>query len=90
MTMQASANHDEDVFENPEKFDTFRAKNPHQSFGGGSHHCAGTHVSRRTVGRIILLMLFERFPNITLLEPGAVNWRGFGFRGPINMPLQFG
>lgn len=88
MTIQASANHDEDLFEQPEKFDSFRPANLHQSFGGGPHHCAGTHVSRRTVGQIMLPMLFERFPSIELPDPSLVKWRGFGFRGPINLPLR--
>ncbi|MCG6113107.1 MAG: cytochrome P450 [Paracoccus sp.] len=87
MTIQASANRDEDVFENGEDFFVFRDKNPHQSFGNGPHHCAGAHVARRTVGKIILPMLFDRFPNMTLPDREAVQWRGFGFRGPINLPV---
>jgi cytochrome P450 len=90
MTIQASANHDEDVFDHPEKFDVFRAKNPHLSFGSGPHHCAGTHVARRTVGAVMLEMLFDRFPDITLPDPEIVQWRGFGFRGPINLPVKLG
>ena len=87
MTIQASANHDEDIFDHPERFDVFRAKNPHQAFGSGPHHCAGTHVARRTVGAVMLEMLFERFPDMTLPDPQVVQWRGFGFRGPINLPV---
>lgn len=90
MTIQASGNHDEEIFDNPEKFDVFRAKNPHLSFGSGPHHCAGTHVARRTVGAVMLEMLFERFPNMTLPDPEIVQWRGFGFRGPINLPVKLG
>lgn len=90
MTIQASANHDEDVFDHPETFDVFRAKNPHLSFGSGPHHCAGTHVARRTVGAIMLQTLFERFPDMTLPDPAVVQWRGFGFRGPINLPVKLG
>lgn len=87
MTIQASANHDEDLFDHPERFDVFRARNPHQAFGSGPHHCGGAHVARRTVGAIMLEMLFERFPDMTLPDPQAVLWRGFGFRGPINLPV---
>ena len=90
MTIQASANHDEDVFDHPETFDVFRAKNPHLSFGSGPHHCAGTHVARRTVGAIMLQALFERFPDMTLPDTAVVQWRGFGFRGPINLPVKLG
>ena len=32
-------------------------------------------LSRRTVGAILLPMLFERFPNMTLLNPASVSWR---------------
>jgi len=87
MTIQASANHDEDLYDHPERFDVFRAKNPHQSFGSGPHHCGGVHISRRTVGAVMLELLFERFPAIALPDPEVVQWRGFGFRGPINLPV---
>jgi cytochrome P450 family 104 len=87
MTVQASANRDEDLYENGEDFFVFRDKNLHQAFGNGPHHCAGAHVARRTVGKIILPMLFDRFPNMHLPDPDAVVWKGFGFRGPINLPV---
>lgn len=87
MTVQASANRDEDLYEDSENFHVFRDKNVHQAFGSGPHHCAGAHIARRTVGEIMMPALFERFPNMTLPDPEAVKWRGFGFRGPINMPV---
>jgi cytochrome P450 family 104 len=87
MTVQASACRDEELFENGEEFFVFRDRNPHQAFGNGPHHCAGAHVARRTVGRIILPMLFDRFPRMRLTDPDAVVWKGFGFRGPINLPI---
>ena len=91
MTIQASANRDEDVFgEDSEDFVVFRTKNPHQAFGNGPHHCAGSHTARRTVGKIMGPLLFDRFPNMRLPDPMAVQWRGFGFRGPINMPVIMG
>lgn len=88
MTIQASACRDEELYENGEEFFVFRDKNPHQAFGNGPHHCAGAHVARRTVGKIILPKLFERFPNMRLPDPDAVIWKGFGFRGPINLPVE--
>jgi cytochrome P450 len=88
MTIQASANRDEDTFEDGENFHALRDPNPHQAFGNGAHHCAGAHLSRRTVGVILLPMLFERFPNMTLPEPASVRWHGFGFRGPLNLPVR--
>lgn len=87
MTIQASANRDEDLFEDGERFNALRADTPHQAFGSGPHHCAGAHLSRRTVGDILLPMLFERFPKISLPDPAVVRWHGFGFRGPLNLPV---
>ncbi len=87
MTVQASANHDEEQFENGHLFDITRARNRHQSFGSGPHFCMGTHLSRRMLADIALPKLFARFPNMTLPEPEKVIWSGFGFRGPLNLPL---
>jgi len=87
MTIQASANRDEDVMEDGESFNVYRDKIAHQSFGNGPHFCQGTHVARRAVAQVMLPILFDRFPNMSLPDPDAVNWRGFGFRGPINMPV---
>lgn len=88
MTIQASANRDEDIFEDGENYNALREPNPHQAFGNGPHHCAGAHLSRRALGTILLPMLFERFPNITLPDPSSVRWYGFGFRGPLNLPVR--
>ncbi len=87
MTIQASANHDEDVYEDGHKFNIFRKNKRHQAFGNGPHFCMGTHLSRRMIADIALPMLFDRFPNMELPDPSEVKWRGFGFRGPINLPL---
>ena len=88
MTIQASANHDEEIYEDGHLFNVFRPKLPHQAFGNGPHFCQGTHVARRAVGRVMLPILFDRFPNMTIPDPDAVIWRGFGFRGPIRIPVH--
>jgi cytochrome P450 len=90
MTIQASANRDEEVVENGEVFDIYRGKSAHQSFGNGPHFCQGTHVARRAVAQIFLPVLFDRFPDLSLPDPDAVIWRGFGFRGPITLPIRLG
>lgn len=88
MTIQASANRDEDVYENADAFDPFREVSTHQAFGNGPHFCLGTHVARRTLSMILLPKLFERFPNIELADAKDVIWSGFGFRGPLNLPVR--
>lgn len=87
MTVQASANHDESLYEHPERFDMFRPKRPHQAFGNGPHFCQGTHIARRMLADIMLPMLFDRFPDMELPDPDAVRFFGFGFRGPLNLPV---
>ena len=74
LTSYPSANRDEDVFDDGENYNARREPNPHQAFGNGPHHCAGAHLSRRTVGAILLPMLFEHFPNMTLPDPASVRW----------------
>ena len=64
-----SANRDEAVFADPERFDITRSPNPHVGFGGaGPHYCLGAHLARRelTVG---LRELLTRVPDITAGQP---------------------
>ncbi len=87
MTIQASACRDEELYENGEEFNVYRDKVPHQAFGNGPHFCQGTHVARRAIAHVMLPILFDRFPNMSLPDPDAVVWSGFGFRGPLNLPV---
>ena len=87
MTIQASANRDEEVVSDGEIFNVYRDKVTHQSFGNGPHFCQGTHVARHAVARVMLPILFDRFPKMTLPDPSAVIWRGFGFHGTVNLPV---
>ncbi|MGG7567979.1 cytochrome P450 [Rhodovulum sp. DZ06] len=87
MTVQASACRDEEIYgDDSEEFNVMRKKAPHQAFGNGPHFCQGTHVARRMLGNIMLPLLFERFPNMKI--EGEVPWYGFGFRGPISLPVR--
>lgn len=42
----ASANRDEDVFDDPFSFRVDRSPNPHIAFGFGEHFCMGAHLAR--------------------------------------------
>ena len=91
MTAQASANRDEEIWgDDAETFDLFRAKLPHQAFGNGPHFCQGKHIARRMIADILLPILVDRFPHMTIPDLGAVVWHGFAFRGPVKMPVRLG
>jgi len=53
-----SANRDEDVFDEPDRFDIARNPNPQLSFGIGEHYCLGVHLARLE-GRIWLEELLD-------------------------------
>jgi len=60
-----SANRDEAVFRDPERFDITRIPNPHVGFGApGPHFCLGAHLARREL-TVMLRELLTRVPDIT-------------------------
>lgn len=58
-----SANRDEDVFADPQRFDVRRHPNPHLSFGFAQHFCLGAHLARLE-GRVFFEELLATFPRI--------------------------
>jgi cytochrome P450 len=64
-----SANRDEALFADPERFGITRSPNPHVGFGGaGRHFCLGAHLARREL-TVMLRELLTRVPDITAGEP---------------------
>jgi cytochrome P450 len=61
--MYTSANRDEAVFIDPDRFDITRSPNPHLSFGIAEHFCLGVHLARLE-GRVFFDELLTRFPTI--------------------------
>ncbi len=78
--MFGSANRDEEIFENAEKFKLDRNLARAISFGAGPHFCAGAWISKTLIAEVAIPMLFEKFPNIKLLS--GVEYFGWAFRGP--------
>jgi len=89
MAIQASANHDEEVWDQPHRFSVHRDSHAHQTFGDGPHQCLGGDIYRLLISEITLPKLFERFPALSLNNKAAVSFRGFAFRGPTSLPVIF-
>jgi cytochrome P450 len=60
-----SANRDEAVFEDPQRFDVHRTHSPHLSFGIAEHFCLGVHLARLE-GRVFFEELLAAFAGIEL------------------------
>ncbi|GAA2221827.1 cytochrome P450 [Streptomyces nogalater] len=61
----ASANRDEAVFTDPDRFDLGRTPNKHLSFGHGPHYCVGAYLGRAEIAGL-LKALRERVDRIEL------------------------
>lgn len=64
-----SANRDERVFADPERFDVRRQPNPHIAFnGGGPHTCLGAELARAELSTLLREVL-RRLPDIHAVAP---------------------
>ena len=82
------ANHDPEVFDNPDEVILDREKNRHIAFGVGIHRCAGSNLARMEMD-VALRVWMERIPEFELSDPDTVKWAGGQVRGPRNIPVQF-
>jgi cytochrome P450 len=72
--LYASANRDEDVFDDPDEFRIDRDPNPHLGFGIGTHFCLGANLARAEI-KTTFTELFARLRDIEIV-PGAQLDRG--------------
>jgi cholest-4-en-3-one 26-monooxygenase len=83
-----SANRDEDVFDDPFRFDIHRNPNPHIAFGGGGpHHCLGAHLARLEM-RVLFEELTKRVPRVEATgQPAPLRSNFIG--GIKHLPVRF-
>jgi cytochrome P450 len=84
----ASANRDEDVFENPDDFDITRPfEHDHLGFGYGEHSCPGALLARIDAA-VIWERVLARFSDWELTGPPQT-WRTPFLRGVSSLPIKF-
>jgi cytochrome P450 family 142 subfamily A polypeptide 1 len=89
LLMYGSANRDETVFDDPERFDVTREHNHHVAFGFGTHFCLGASLARLEL-RVMFEELLRRIPDWRL-APGAeprILPSAFA-RGYDRVPIEF-
>lgn len=83
-----SANRDESVFAEPERFEPARSPNRHLAFGTGVHFCLGAPLARME-GRIVLGEMLRRLRAPRLDPDEAPEWSPGFVRGVKRFPLRF-
>jgi cytochrome P450 len=83
-----SANRDESIFPEPDRFEVGRTPNDHIAFGGGgTHFCLGAHIARLEI-QVMLREILTRIPDIE--QAGPAQWVESNFiLGLRHLPVQF-
>lgn len=83
----ASANRDEDIFENADEFDIDRKLKPSFTFGYGPHMCIGQFVAKLELSAAVNAVL-DLFPNLRLdPDQPAPEIQGGQLRGASSIPV---
>jgi cytochrome P450 len=81
-----SANHDERVIPEAERFDVLRDPNPHVAFGFGAHFCLGANLARLEA-RVAFEELLERLPEYRMTQSHVERHCSGPIRGALRLPL---
>jgi cytochrome P450 len=82
-----SANRDESVFDEPERFKIDRSPNDHLAFGHGEHFCIGANLARLEL-RVMVEEVIRRMPELELAGP-VQRLRSNLVAGIKHMPVRF-
>jgi cytochrome P450 len=88
--LQYSANRDEALTDDPDRFDITRKPVQHLAFGGGIHHCIGAPLARLEL-RIALGGLLRRLPDLRpAVDVTEIEWKhGLLTRAPVALPVTW-
>jgi cytochrome P450 family 142 subfamily A polypeptide 1 len=87
--MYGSANRDESVFDEPQRFDVTRDPNPHIAFGFGTHFCLGASLARLEL-RIMFEQLIARLDDWAWADDAGARRTPNAFvRGIESLPFTF-
>ena len=85
----ASANFDEEVYDEPRRFDIGRSPNPHVAFGaGGSHFCIGANLSRLEL-KVMFDVIADELADTKLTGPPR-RLRSSWLNGIKHLPVDYG
>ena len=82
-----SGNFDEEVFEQPERFDVTRSGPQHLGFGQGQHYCMGVRLAELQL-TVLFQELLRRFPDMEPVGP-VRRVRSNFVHGIKQMPVRF-
>jgi cytochrome P450 len=90
LLLVGSANRDETVFADPERFDVHRQDGArHLSFGFGKHYCLGATLAKLEVG-VTLEELATRLPGLRLADAQSLPFHpNVSFRGPRTLMVTW-
>jgi cytochrome P450 len=82
-----SANRDEDVFDDPFRFDVGRKPNRHLAFGFGAHYCLGAALAKMEI-RALFAELIPRLRSIEPAGPAELS-RSYFVGGHKHLPIRY-
>jgi cytochrome P450 len=83
-----SANRDERVFAEPDRFDPRRRSREHVAFGHGVHFCLGAALARMEA-RAAFEVWLPRLREAALAETPVPRLHSLVFRGPARLPISY-